>query len=121
MPTVLVVDDEPAIVQTIEEMLNDEYTVLTATSGYAALCLLETHYVDVLVTDVMMPGMDGVTLATRARELHPEIGVLLISGWTSSLLRGAGGLPLLSKPFGIQALKTHLAAVLKDRPSSPSA
>ena len=82
------------------------YHVLEARDGREALGLIACHLgpIDLLLTDIVMPGMDGVTLADRLVERRPESRVLLISGYSerSPGVRGGlteGGHPFLPKPF----------------------
>jgi len=95
------------------------YTVLQASDGAAALDKLADARVDVLVTDVVMPGMGGRELAEAARALLPELKVVYMSGYTDDeiLRRGVshGAAHLIEKPFRIHALAGMLRVVL-DRP-----
>jgi DNA-binding NtrC family response regulator len=80
-PTVLVVDDEKNIRKTLRMVLETEgYTVTEAESAEEALKLLEAEPVDLGLFDVRLPGMDGLTLLSRARELWRELPVIVISG-----------------------------------------
>jgi CheY-like chemotaxis protein len=78
---VLVVDDDPDVRSLACEMLSAEgFDVLAAEDGEAALALLSTHPVDLLFTDLMMPGLDGVELADAAAARRPGLKVLYTSG-----------------------------------------
>ena len=81
-PTVLVVDDEPLVRMTIADMLRSGgFDVLEAAAGAQALQLLAAERpAAALVTDVRMPGMDGVDLSHRVRALNPEMPIVLVSG-----------------------------------------
>src|SRR5919205_4593545 len=80
-PTVLVVDDEKNIRRTLRMVLEAEgYAVAEAESAEEALKLLEAEPVDVGVFDVRLPGMDGLALLARARELWRDLPVIVISG-----------------------------------------
>jgi signal transduction histidine kinase len=79
--TLLVVDDEPDLVQSLKSLLRLEYNVLGATSGPEALKSLNEHEVHVILTDQRMPGMSGVELLNRAREEHPDAVRLLFTGY----------------------------------------
>jgi CheY-like chemotaxis protein len=95
---VLVVDDDPDVRETIVSMLEPAgFTVVDAASGRQALDVLERDpTIDILFTDVMMPGISGITLAKRALELRPALRVVL----TSAYFRDEGErLPCLRKPF----------------------
>ena len=83
MPSVLVVDDEPVIVQLVAMVLKQiGYAVLTASGGVEALMVYSSYHakVDLVLTDVVLPGMNGVELANRIRALDPTVKVLLMSG-----------------------------------------
>lgn len=81
---VLVVDDEPSIL-TVRRMLFEAlgYSVLTAESGPQALALMQSHVVDIVILDYLMPEMDGEETALRVRELHGDIPIILSTGCTS--------------------------------------
>ena len=80
-PTILFVDDEPLLLNALERYLIQEpYAVHVATSGEEALVLLEKVDVQVVVADLRMPGMDGLTLLRRIRERHPSIVRMVLSG-----------------------------------------
>lgn len=80
---ILFVDDEPRILDGITRMLRPqraELAVITAGSGLQALALLEQESVDVVVSDMRMPGMDGAELLTQIRQRHPRIVRMILSG-----------------------------------------
>ncbi len=106
----LVVDDEDLVRASTAHMLGElGYTVREARSAEDALALLDdaTH-VDLLVTDHMMPGLTGTDLAKQVRNSHPDIRVLVISGYAEG--RGISpDVPRLTKPFKQNDLATSLA------------
>jgi DNA-binding NtrC family response regulator len=78
---VLIVDDEPDIVENWARLLaRDGYQCLTATEGERALALLESEHPDIVLTDLRMPRVDGMTVLARARELDPDAVVIVITG-----------------------------------------
>ncbi len=81
-PAVLIVDDEEIVLISIRTLLalDDEYEVATASSPEAALKLLESQTVDVTISDYMMPGMNGIQLLGRAKEIQPETTRVLLTG-----------------------------------------
>jgi CheY-like chemotaxis protein len=116
---VLVVEDNAALRRSVSvqlRMLN--YQPLVAANARTALRILEDQPVDVLFTDLMMPGgMDGLVLARQARERWPDLRVLLTSGLAGGMARdrfGAGldAYPLLEKPYRMRELGRRLREVL---------
>ena len=78
---VLLVDDEPAILESLELTLGDDYRIFTATSGSEGLAILEREAVDLLIVDQVMPGMTGVEFLERAIELRPQAVRMLLTGY----------------------------------------
>jgi CheY-like chemotaxis protein len=112
--TILLVDDEELVRVGTADMLCDlGYEVLQASSGAEALGLLrEGQQPDLLVTDYLMPGMNGVELVNQVRALRPEMKTLLITGY-SNIAEGPGAsLPRLAKPFRQADLAQHVADLL---------
>jgi PAS domain S-box-containing protein len=117
--TILLVEDEAAVRRTAARMLQRQgYTVLQAGDGVEALRLLEEHRgpLQLLLTDVVMPGMRGRELAERVADLRPEIKVLFASGYTDDVilrhrLLERGGM-LMDKPFTVQSLAGKVREVL---------
>jgi len=82
---VLVVDDEPSLCFFVSEVLsNNGYNVLQANGGEEALEILSDNPVDVLISDVLMPGMDGYQLAQHVQQQYPDIKIQLMSGYTDN-------------------------------------
>ncbi|HWZ32245.1 MAG TPA: PAS domain S-box protein [Bryobacteraceae bacterium] len=109
--TILLVEDEPGIRALVRKILRREkYTVLEAGSAEEAINVVAAHKgrVDMLVTDVMLPGKGGRELAVGMRASLPDLKVLYISGFTSDEEARAGALPpgakFLQKPFTLGAL-----------------
>jgi PAS domain S-box-containing protein len=91
--TILVVDDEPEILAVIRHSLESMgYTVLTAAAAAEAVHLVEEgeNKIDLMLTDVIMPGMTGHVLAARVQAIDPRIRVLFMSGYTDSMLEEHG-------------------------------
>ncbi len=116
-PYVLVVDDERVIADTLAAILRGSgYAVAVAYDGDTALQLAELAPPDLLITDVYMPGMDGVELAVRLRESSPLCKILLFSGnpHEAAVLASARmpghNYKLLSKPICPKQLLKDLAA-----------
>jgi PAS domain S-box-containing protein len=107
--TVLLTEDEDSVRDAARRLLERAgFSVVTASNASEALQVLDTlrDAVDVMVTDVLMPGMDGVQLARRARELVPTLGVIVMSGYADVPLRDAHAVAdvLIEKPFSANAL-----------------
>ena len=80
MSRILIVDDEPAILEAMAILLAEKgYPVETAPDGRVALGLVATSPPDLLITDVMMPGLDGWALLAQVRERTPDLPVIVIS------------------------------------------
>ncbi len=80
-PRILVVDDQKLIVDTIAEILEAEgFEVAVACDGWTALGLAASFHPDRLLSDVLMPGMNGVELAIAVRKMYPSVKILLFSG-----------------------------------------
>jgi two-component system cell cycle sensor histidine kinase/response regulator CckA len=115
--TVLLVDDEPVIRKLVREVLDRSgYRVLEAGEGGEALALLEEHgrAIDLLLTDVAMPGMNGAELGRAAAQLHPELRILYTSGFTNEaeLLLDADEANFIAKPFSPQELVRKVRTLL---------
>lgn len=81
---ILVVEDEQAFMQSIDMCLKRRGLNVTCLSdSNDALKYLESERFDILVSDLKMPGLDGISLATAARELHPEISIVLMTAYGS--------------------------------------
>jgi hypothetical protein len=119
---VLLVEDEPAMREVTRRILaRNGYQVITAASGREAVDAATNCQDDiaVLVTDVIMPGMQGKEVAERVRGLQPDIAVMFMSGYTQGLLGAQGilepGINLIEKPFTGTALLKKLREILHAR------
>lgn len=118
LEAILVVEDEAGIRALVRKILSRQgYEVLEAASGQDALGVLETAArVDLLLTDVMMPGMNGVELSRQALVSHPHLKVLFVSGYTDESVLEAGEFPagtaFLQKPFTLGGLLGKVREVL---------
>jgi response regulator RpfG family c-di-GMP phosphodiesterase len=119
-PHVLVVDDEPQIRDLLSSILQREgYAVTTRKDGPAGLEAVRAGRVDVVITDLKMPGMSGLDLIQEARRIRPELGSILITGYASTetaveALRG-GADDFVTKPFGVDQLRRVVERVLGAR------
>jgi PAS domain S-box-containing protein len=117
--TILVVEDEANLRRLTRQFLeNQGYTVLEAADGAAAvqICVAHQGLIALLLTDVIMPGMNGRELAQRVSEIRPNMKVLYMSGYTENAIGHNGtldaGITLLQKPFTLHALKAKVREVL---------
>lgn len=128
MRRVMFVDDEPNILEALQRMLRplrSEWDMQFTGNGMEALALMASNPVDVIVTDMRMPGMDGDELLTRVREIHPQTVRIVLTGQCA---RGAmlRLIPLahriLTKPFDGEGLRNILRRThcLRDLLTSPS-
>jgi len=122
--TVLLVEDDDAIRALGRVMLEQYgYTVLPAGDGAAALELADNHPdpIELLMTDVLMPGMGGIELAERLSKLRPQLEVLYTSGYndSGSTLTGIPGSRYLQKPYTMEDLARMLRELL-DSPHTPA-
>ncbi len=120
----LVVEDEPVVGELAGRMLARRgYAIVHAGNGEDALQLLEdwSQPIALLLTDVVMPGIDGVAVARAARRARPDTAVILMSGYTEEQFADqiAGDVAFLHKPFTLAALDTALAAANAQSLASP--
>ena len=119
-PTVLVVDDEPAIREVVACMLEDEgYTVRQATDGLEALQEMEAEEIDLVLSDVKMPGLDGAALVQGLRRRRLAVPVVLMSAVSTGV--DLPGVPFLPKPFEPERLLRTVAAAIAANVRSPHA
>ncbi len=104
--TLLVVEDDSAILKLAERVLvSQKYKVFKSTSPVQALEIAQMHTggIDLLITDVVMPGMNGKELAGRIQAMHPRIKTLYMSGYTDNIIADRGvisnGVQFIGKPF----------------------
>jgi PAS domain S-box-containing protein len=118
---VLLVEDNSQVREFADCLLGDlGYRVIAAESAEAALQILASETVDLVFTDVVMPGRSGVDLAKAVRERFPGLPVLLATGYSDEVLGGAArGFEVLRKPYGAETLGAALAAALAAAPQKP--
>lgn len=113
-PTILVVEDDDIVRMLIVDVLEElEFKVLEADGSEQALEILNdaSKLIDLMMTDVGLPGMDGRELATEARKLRPALPILFASGYAETIEVPAG-MHSIGKPFSIDQLRDKVKSLL---------
>jgi hypothetical protein len=124
--TILVVDDEAEVRSLVREVLTlHGYTVIDTGDPFEARRIVESQPVHLLLTDVVMPIMNGLELAKRVETSSPTTKVLLMSGYSTAAVKGSGR-PLVPKPFQTSDLVNAVRQMLDSksafrRPGPPAA
>lgn len=118
---VLIVDDEVSLLELSREILRlHNYKILTAENAKQALNILKTQHVDLLLSDVVMPEMDGFQLAVMVQEKYPNVKIQLVSGFTDDRHLEFAGTRLqknlLQKPFSSNELLSRIRNLLDEPP-----
>jgi CheY-like chemotaxis protein len=109
---VLVVDDESSVRSLVRSILEHAgHEVVEASSAGEALELLRTRSPEVLLTDIVMPGMNGLALAAHAHQLHPAMPVIFMSGFARQYADELSGSVCLRKPFTANQLLLAISDV----------
>ncbi len=117
MKKILIVDDEPAVLFALSEALADRrrgVKVATAANGNEAVAILESEKVDLVVTDLRMPEMDGFELMAWLRRTFPQLPVIVMTAYLSESTRLGAGLDVLEKPFDLGILKKRASDLLRE-------
>jgi two-component system cell cycle sensor histidine kinase/response regulator CckA len=112
--TVLLVEDEESVRELVRATLEKQgYTVLDTGKGDVALQMAQSHTgpIDILISDLVLPGMGGRELGSKLNESHPETKILIVSGYPEDMVVGPG-IEFLQKPFTLQALAGKVQDVL---------
>lgn len=122
MARILLIDDDDLLRDTVEQLLNlDKHQVVSAADGDAGLARLrQDPGIELVITDMLMPVMDGAQVIVEARRMRPHLPVIAISGGRRALTPQfnldsahlAGAAQSLSKPFGRAALQAAVRAAL---------
>jgi signal transduction histidine kinase len=118
-PTVLIVDDEVGVRESLRAILMADYDVLTADTGAAAVELLRQHDVDVVTLDLRMPGMGGIGVLEQAKAINPDVEAIIITGY-GSLDTAVQGLRFrafdyISKPFDVDHVRRLVESAVARR------
>jgi len=117
---VLIVDDEPNLRKILSAQLSrDGYDVMTADDGEQGLAMLKEHHIDLVITDLKMPKVDGMTLLRKALEDEPELPIVLITAHgtidTAVEALKSGAFDFVTKPFDKDEVRQIVAKALKTR------
>lgn len=118
----LTVDDEDSVRQSMHVIFKDEYDVFMAGDGLTAIELAKQNDIDVVVTNISMPGMRGIELLERLKSLKPDIEVIMLTAHaTPNLLLQAlrvGAFDYITKPFEVVPLRAAISKAMQHRTSS---
>lgn len=119
MKCVLIVDDEAPMRGLLADLLEGDYRVLTAGDGAEALQKLEQHGAELIITDLVMPKMNGIDLMLAVRERYPALKIIAISGGgvidhssQPSAAKLAGAARVMRKPFALAEMRTAVRELL---------
>jgi CheY-like chemotaxis protein len=121
MAQLLVIDDDPLIRQTVRRILGvGGHSVIEAESGEAGLARLAENQVDLVLTDILMPGMEGIETIRQVRRLRPDMKIIAMSGSASneaylSASSKLGAQAVLNKPFRGTELRDLVSRVLAEQ------
>lgn len=119
---ILLAEDDDAMRTYLERaLINAGYAVDSVDRGTDALPLLEARHYDLLLSDIVMPEMDGIELAQRCNEISADTKVMFITGFAAVTLKASRDQPqarVLSKPFHLKDLVMEVERVLEDRISA---
>ena len=115
---ILVVDDEEVIRGLLKEMLGAAgYEVVTASGGRKAFIRFSMDHFDLVITDIVMPGMDGIELLKTLRHLDPDVPVIMLTGYptgdAAARLVELGATGYITKPFEAKLMKSTVAKALE--------
>ena len=116
---ILIVDDDPVVLEIMKSFVATfGYPYLTAGNGREALDILDREEVNLLVTDIKMPEMDGIELLRQCRKRHPEIGVIVVTGLSGEYsyvdVINEGAIDFMTKPFDGQEFKAKLQRAVRE-------
>src|SRR5690348_12934671 len=120
MQRILILDDDPDMLELCRHILSKAgYECLVTTEPKQALAILESESPDLLLTDLRMPGIDGLAIMRRAREIDSRRPVMMITGFATvesavAAVR-AGAFDYLEKPFSLEQLRLAVARALEQR------
>ncbi len=125
MPRMLIVDDERDICELLKEFFSGKgFSVLSAFSGEEALGKLQEHEADIILLDILLPGLSGIEVLKRVKEQHPTVRVIMVTAIDQLDLRSQaqqyGAVGYVTKPFDFSP-QTWSAAFQPAAPETPPA
>ena len=110
---ILIVDDEPSLREILSQILED-YEITTVKNGAEALRILGDTHFQMVITDLMMPQVDGFSVLVTAKKANPDTDVLILTGYPSleneRRCRALGCTDILAKPFAVTAIRSRVEA-----------
>ncbi|HWI28251.1 MAG TPA: response regulator [Stellaceae bacterium] len=98
MYTALIVDDDPLVLEVVAQILREPgFNVVTARDGYEAIRILADRHIDLMITDIMMPGLDGVQLGVQAKLMRPRLHIIYVTAFIDAA-KGAQYGKVIEKP-----------------------
>jgi DNA-binding response OmpR family regulator len=110
-PHILLIDDSEATVEGLRSYLNPRFEVATAADGFGAMSALESRSFDLMITDLILPDMSGLSLISFLRQKSPRTPIIAITGWrqpSNGIPAVTGADVLLMKPFELGELDRSL-------------
>ncbi len=123
---ILVADDEPSVREFVERALNYAgYAVKAVPDGNAALQALQERTYDLLLTDIVMPDLDGIDLSLKVSKDYPDTRILMMSGYANQRQRAHNleflAHEVISKPFSLEEITRKIDSVFKEADTAKSA
>ncbi len=119
LPNILVVDDEVNVIESFQQLLEDDYKVLTATNGEEALEKVAKENLDIVLLDIRMPGMDGIEVLRRIEEMRENVDVIMVSAVntmkTAIEAMKLGAYDYITKPFEAEEVVVSIGKALEKR------
>ncbi|MDY6854223.1 MAG: sigma-54 dependent transcriptional regulator [Thermodesulfobacteriota bacterium] len=116
MKKILIVDDEPNVHYSFKKVFSDKYDILSASSGEEAIVRITRELPDMIIMDIRMPQMDGLTTLKKIKELHPKLHVIIMTGYgtmeTAVEAMRLGAYDYTLKPFDIDWMEKTISSVL---------
>ena len=117
--TILVVDDEKDICDFLKDFLTEEnYRTLTALNGKEGIEITRKEKPDLVLLDIKMPGMDGIEVLEQMKSIHPEIQVIMITGYgslkTAREAMKLGAYDYITKPFDLKFIRQIIKDALSE-------